>query len=189
MKSLAAHKWYPRVVFPPNNLDWATNFTKQRFDFRSIAFIGLRKLSVKAASPLISQPRCHKRCKIIAFYVVDDCTLNVCLHHRSVNVRRQARKRIDVPTDMIKKLRSPGAHGNNIHEHVAFKLTAMQQVCAKGRSTAHVMRNDLGLVQVPMSEHFSKDLTLNIQRGSSLRVHVGSTKSRHVVPVNAIVIC
>ncbi len=189
MESLSARKRNPWIVLTPYNFNWATYLPEQRFHLCGIALISLRKLPVKATSTIIGQPRCDKSRNILAFDVVDDRALNVSLNNRLVDVRRKAQKRIHVPADMIKKLRSPRAHRNDVHEHAAVKLTAMQQVRAKGRGTTKIVRDDFGPVQAPKCKHFGEDPSLNIQSSSFLRLLVGSAIPRHVVPVNAIMLC
>ena len=164
MQGPAAVKWYPRVVFAPHNRDRAPNVPECRFDFRCEALIGLGELTIETTSTFIAQPGFYEMCEVIRIDVADERSLNISLNHGAVNMRWQAGESVNMPTDVIKEVRAPGPHCDDIHQHIAAEHATMQKMGTQGRRAAEVVSDDRRAIKLPIRQHFGENLTLNVKR-------------------------
>src|SRR5438445_8900238 len=128
MKRFASLQRDPWIVLAPDYFYRTPNIPEHRLDLGGIFFVGLRELPIEASSSLLGKPRLDKLLEISRVDVVYDRPLDVGLHERSMDMRRQAQKGIHMATDMIEELRSPRAHRDDIHQNIPLEVAAMQQM-------------------------------------------------------------
>lgn len=101
-----------------------------------------------------------------------------------MDVWGQAGECVRMPTDMVEEVRPPRAHGDDVHQHIAFEVASVQQMSAQGRRSAEIVRHHTGAVEPPMVEHESERLALNVERCALIPAHLGLSVAGHVVPMD-----
>ena len=142
MQGFATFNWNPRIVLTPNNLDRASDVTKQRFDFRRVLLICLGELPVETAGTFIRQPRCDKVCKVSFGDLAHKRALNIGFHNGLVDVAWKTLKRVNMLADMIKELRPPWTHCDHVHKDIALEVAPVKKVGPQRCRPSEVMGNN-----------------------------------------------
>ena len=82
---------------------------------------------------------------------VDKRALDIRLHDRAVDMRREALEGVDVLPHVIKELRPPRPHRDDVNQNVALEVAPMQQMCTQRRRPAEIMRDNARVGEAPMA--------------------------------------
>lgn len=152
----------PGIGLAPEDEGGAADLTEHRFDFCGIALVCLGELAVEADLPPFGEPGHHERLQIFEIETPCQGTLDVSTHHGFMNMRRQAREGLDVPTHMVEEVRPPGPERDNVHEDQSAQFPAEEEVGPKHRGAADIVGDDGGPVEAPLVEQGREDFALGI---------------------------
>ena len=159
----------PRIVLSPKDLHRAPDVAVKRFDLVGIGFVCLGELAIEAAAAFFGQPGVSQCRAGLGPDFVDKGAADIGIDNRAVDMRREPDKGFHMAADVIEELRPPGAEGNDVHQDVFLEIAAVQKMRPQRCCPAKVMGHDRGSFELPMIEHFGKDLALNVEGCALIR--------------------